>query len=100
MQNMSASLGRFGLLSGNATNVSRQGHGLAGDPQFPGSSRYWVEEKPAKGADMRSQNPPTLTLVVPSNVSRERTWILEPQGRNTFKIVVICSPSKKLEKSV
>ena len=49
---------------------------------------------------MRSQNPPTLTLVVPSNVSRERTWILEPQGRNTFKIVVICRPSKKLEKSV
>jgi hypothetical protein len=49
---------------------------------------------------MRSQNPPTLTLVVPSNVSRERTWILEPQGRNTFKIVVICSPSKKPEKSV
>jgi hypothetical protein len=48
---------------------------------------------------MRSQCPQTLTLVVPSNASRERTWILEPQGRNTFKIVVICSPAKTLEKS-
>jgi hypothetical protein len=48
---------------------------------------------------MRNQNSPTLTLVVPSSASRERTWILEPQGRNTFKIVVICSPSKTLEKS-
>jgi hypothetical protein len=46
---------------------------------------------------MRSQDRPNLTLVVPSNASRERTWILEPQGRNTFKIIVICNPSRKLE---
>lgn len=63
-------------------------------------SRYWVWKliRP-RGTDMRSQNPPSLTLVVSSNSSRERTWILEPQGRNTFKIVVICSPAKTLEKS-
>jgi len=63
-------------------------------------SRYWVW-KPirTRGTEMRSQNPPSLTLVVPSNASRERTWILEPQGRNTFKIVVICSPARTLEKS-
>jgi hypothetical protein len=48
---------------------------------------------------MRNQKPPNLTLVVPSNTSRERTWILEPQGRKTFKIVVICSPSKKQEQT-
>jgi hypothetical protein len=46
---------------------------------------------------MRSQNRPDLTLIVSSNASRERTWILEPQGRNTFKIIVICSPLRKLE---
>ncbi len=44
---------------------------------------------------MRNQHPPNLTLVVASDTSRERTWVLEPQGRETFKIVVICSPSKK-----
>jgi hypothetical protein len=50
-----------------------------------------------RGTDVRNQNPPNLTLVVPDNTSRERIWILEPQGRNTFNIVVICCPKKKME---
>ena len=49
---------------------------------------------------MRSQNRPNLTLIVPGNASPERTWVLEPQGRNTFKIIVICSPPRKLEQGV
>ena len=46
---------------------------------------------------MRSSNLPELVLVVPSQVAKTRTWVLEPQGRNTFKIVVVCCPQKRLE---
>jgi hypothetical protein len=44
---------------------------------------------------MRSQNRPDLTLIVSGNTSREHTWILDPQGRNTFKIIVICTPTRR-----
>ena len=37
---------------------------------------------------MKNSHPPNLVLVVPSRTSNPRTWVLEPQGRNTFKIVV------------
>jgi hypothetical protein len=46
---------------------------------------------------MSSSNQPDLTLVVPSNSSQERTWILEPQGRSTFKIIVVCRPPGGVE---
>jgi hypothetical protein len=35
---------------------------------------------------MRSPHQHDLTLLVPSSASQERTWILETQSRNTFKI--------------
>jgi hypothetical protein len=35
---------------------------------------------------------PDLTLVVHTNAQGKRTWILDPQGRNTFRIVVVCIP--------
>jgi hypothetical protein len=47
--------------------------------------------------DMNSSHQPDLTLVVPSNSSQERTWVLEPQGRNTFKIIVVCRPKNRLK---
>jgi hypothetical protein len=46
---------------------------------------------------MRSPHQRDLTLVVPSSASQERTWILETQGRNTFKIVVVCCPKNGLK---
>jgi hypothetical protein len=46
---------------------------------------------------MKNPHQHHLTLVVPSNSSQERTWILEPQGRNTFKIIVLCSPKDRLK---
>jgi hypothetical protein len=46
---------------------------------------------------MSSPHPPDLTLVVPSNAPQKVTWILEPQGRNTFKIIVICCPKNGLK---
>ena len=45
---------------------------------------------------MRSPNLPELVLVVPRQVSKPRRWVLEPEGRNTFKIVVVCRPQKRL----
>lgn len=46
---------------------------------------------------MKNSNRPDLVLVVPSQASSPRTWILEPQGRNTFKIVVVCCAKNGLE---
>jgi hypothetical protein len=46
---------------------------------------------------MRNSNPPDLVLVVQSQALKPRTWVLEPQGRNTFKIVVVCCPKDRLE---
>jgi hypothetical protein len=46
---------------------------------------------------MRHSNRPDLVLVVPSQTSSPCTWILEPQGRNTFTIVVVCRPKNRLE---
>ena len=48
---------------------------------------------------MSSAHQCDLTLIVPSNASQERTWILEPQGRNTFKIIVVCRPKNGLKAS-
>jgi hypothetical protein len=47
--------------------------------------------------DMGSPHQRDLTLVVPSYASQERIWILEPQGRNTFKIIVVCCPKNELK---
>ena len=46
---------------------------------------------------MRSSNLPELVLVVSTQVAKPRRWVLEPEGRNTFKIVVVCCPQKRLE---
>ena len=48
---------------------------------------------------MRNQNPAKFDLVVQAITPGARAWILEPQGRRTFKIIVICSPSKKQEQT-
>ena len=44
---------------------------------------------------MKSSNPPDLVLVVQSSGPNSRPWVLHPQGRNTFKIVVVCRPNKQ-----
>src|ERR1700730_5832903 len=67
------------------------------DPSTFRLSRYWWKQSPEGNKSMKNSNPPNLTLVVQSNASSPRTWILEPQGRNTFKIVVICCPNKLLQ---
>ena len=40
---------------------------------------------------------PNLILVLPSPGKPGSTWILEPQGRNTFKIVIVCAPDNPSE---
>jgi hypothetical protein len=44
---------------------------------------------------MKSLHPRNLVLVVPSQGSSSRPWVLEPEGRNTFKIVVVCRPKNQ-----
>jgi len=46
---------------------------------------------------MVDNNVPDLWLMVQSTDRTAKTWVLEPQGRNTFRIVVICT-SKEPEK--
>ena len=48
---------------------------------------------------MKNSHPPNLVLVVPSQTSNPCTWVLEPQGRNTFKIVVICTPANRVQQT-
>jgi len=48
---------------------------------------------------MKNSHPPNLVLVVPSRTSNPRTWVLEPQGRNTFKIVVVCTPANRVQQT-
>jgi len=48
---------------------------------------------------MKNSHPPNLVLVVPSRTSNPRTWVLEPEGRNTFKIVVVCAPENRAHQS-
>ena len=48
---------------------------------------------------MKNSHPPNLVLVVPSQTSKSRTWVLEPEGRNTFKIVVVCRPKTRPEQT-
>ena len=46
---------------------------------------------------MKKSHPPNLLLVVSSQTSNPRTWVLEPEGRNTFRIVVVCTPANRTQ---
>jgi hypothetical protein len=48
---------------------------------------------------MKNSHPPNLVLVVPGGTSKPRTWVLEPEGRNTFKIVVVCRAKTRAEQT-
>ena len=40
---------------------------------------------------------PDLTLVVRSKTNTRYTWTLNPEGRDSFRIVVVCVPENELQ---
>jgi hypothetical protein len=40
---------------------------------------------------MTNSQKPILTLFVTANSENKSSWTLDPQGRDTFRIVIVCS---------
>jgi hypothetical protein len=45
---------------------------------------------------MTKTSKPDLTLIVRTKTNAWRTWALDPQGRDTFRIIVVCVPENEL----
>ncbi len=44
---------------------------------------------------MVDNNSPDLWLIVRTTDRTAKTWVLEPQGKNTFRVIVVCTPQEQ-----
>lgn len=46
---------------------------------------------------MKNSGKPVLTLFVAAKSEKKLSWTLDPQGRNTFRIVIVCGDEQSTE---